>query len=66
MTFEYIIVRLLIAIVILGIILGWMILTGWATDDGRVNRRVQRKKEDDGRIKDRSFLRWREKVQEEG
>lgn len=64
MDFEYIIVRLLIADVILGIILGWIILTGWAVDDGRINRRVQKKKEDEDHIKARSSFRRREKIQE--
>lgn len=67
MDIWFIIVRLLIADVILGIILGWIILTGWAVDDGRINRRVQKKKEkDEGRSKARASLCGREEVQEEG
>lgn len=62
----FIIVRLLIADAILGVILGWIILTGWAVDDGRINRRVQKQKEkDEGRSKNRPSFRRREEVQKE-
>lgn len=66
MDIWFIIVRLLIADAILGVILGWIVLTGWAVDDGRINRRVQKQKEkDEDRSKDRSPFRRREEVQEE-